>query len=54
VERDLPVVSDRGFITSQGVGTTLLFSLELVRKLTDGARAQTVAKAMLVPYTPLP
>lgn len=54
VERDLPVVIDRGFITSQGVGTTLLFSLELVRKLTDGARAQTVANAMLVPYTPLP
>lgn len=51
---DLPVVCDQGFITSQGVGTALFFSLELVRRLTDGARAQSVASAMLVTYHPLP
>lgn len=42
------VVVDGNCITSQGPGTALEFSIELVRQLFDDARAKQVAKAMLI------
>ncbi|MEN8126394.1 MAG: DJ-1 family glyoxalase III [Planctomycetota bacterium] len=42
------VVVDGNCITSQGPGTALEFSIELVRRLFDDSRAGQVAEAMLV------
>lgn len=42
------VVADGNCITSQGPGTALEFSIELVRQLFDDSKSQQVAEAMLV------
>jgi len=42
------VVVDKNFITSQGPGTALAFSLKLVEILYDKETAQTIAKSMLI------
>ena len=47
-QADKKVVVDKNCITSQGPGTALEFSIELIRQLFDHARSQQVAEAMLV------
>ncbi len=52
IYEDKAVVSDNGFITSQGVGTAIEFGLALVARLTDQATSDGIAKAMLVQDRP--
>jgi 4-methyl-5(b-hydroxyethyl)-thiazole monophosphate biosynthesis len=46
---DAPVVSDRGVITSRGVGTALAFALQLVAELSGSPAAERLRAALLVP-----
>jgi 4-methyl-5(b-hydroxyethyl)-thiazole monophosphate biosynthesis len=48
---DEPVVRDGQFITSQGPGTALAFSLVIAEALCGVQQAEKVAKAMLTPLT---
>jgi protein deglycase len=45
-----PVVIDGTIITSRGAGTAVLFSLEIIRYLTDIRTAEKVASAIVYPY----
>lgn len=46
---DTPVVIDHPFITSQGVGTTILFACAIVEHLIDAKTADAIATEILAP-----
>ena len=47
---DSPVIADNNLITSQGPGTSMLFSLVMVHHFAGEESARSVAKAMLSSY----